>query len=173
MYPINLTQTAALLQATPQTLRSELSPLPPEVMSWKPTPKQWCINEIIGHLIETDERAFAGRIRIIISQDRPTLKDGDADAIIAQRGDAQKDSFDLIAELEALREDHAKLVLSLIPEQLACVGVHPRAGELRVIDFVEEWPYHDRAHLKQILHIIQQFLWSEMGPMKKFLDPPE
>ncbi len=55
---INLPQIAALLKATPHTLRSELTPLDAAVMPWRPAPDRWCISEIIGHLVDTDTLAL-------------------------------------------------------------------------------------------------------------------
>ncbi len=170
---INLSQVAALLKATPHTLRSELRPLEPEIMRWRPTAERWCINEIIGHLIDTDQRAFADRIRTMIAQDGQLLESWDTNAVAIERGDAEKHVFDLIDELETLREAHVKLVLSLTPAQLTRVAVHSKGGELQVIDFLEEWPYHDRAHISQILGNVQLFLWSKMGRIKHFIDPPQ
>lgn len=56
--PLDLNEIAALIQATPQTLRQELNGLGAEVWQWRPAPDQWCINEVIGHLIEVDRNAF-------------------------------------------------------------------------------------------------------------------
>jgi len=171
--PTDLAQIAALLRATPHTLRSELTPLDPEILRWRPAAGQWCINEIIGHLIDTDRRAFAGRIQTMIAHNKPQLESWDVNDAVRRRRDAEKPVADLITQLETLRSDHAALVESLTPAQLARVGVHPKAGQLQVIDFVLEWPYHDRSHLKQILTIVQRHFWSKMGKIQQFIDSPE
>jgi hypothetical protein len=173
MNNVNLAQISALLRATPQTLRSEMGPLEPDILRWRPAPDKWCVNEIIGHLIDSDRRAFVGRIQTMIAQDRPVLEAWDVNVVAVSRRDVERDTFELISELEVLREDHAKLVEELTPAQLVRSAIHPRAGEFQVIDFVQEWPYHDRNHLRQILSVVQHYFWSKMGKIRDFIDPPE
>lgn len=173
MNTINLAQIAALLRATPQTLRCELGPLEPDILRWRPAPNKWCANEIIGHLIDSDRRAFAGRIQRMITEDRPILETWDVNVVAVSRRDVERDTFELIAELERLRGAYAKLVEQLTPAQLARSAIHPRAGEFQVLDFVLEWPYHDRNHLRQILRVVQHYFWSKMGRIRDFIDPPE
>ena len=67
----NLEQVAAILRSTPDLLRAQLLPLDPSVLRWRPAPSEWCANEVIGHLIETDLDAFMGRCKTMIDEDYP------------------------------------------------------------------------------------------------------
>lgn len=166
--PLNLTQIAALIRATPQTLGNELGAVAGEVQHWHPAPDEWCINEVIGHLIEADRRGFDGRIRIILDEDTPQLEGWDMNAVAAQRRDCERDVFELLDELEAMREESAQMVSRLTPDQLARPGIHPLVGELRVVDVIHEWVHHDCRHVKQILSNIQAFVWPNMGSAQRF-----
>jgi hypothetical protein len=139
-----------------------------EIQGWKPAPNEWCINEVIGHMIEADRRGFDGRIRTILQNDRPQLEAWDPGAVAASRRDRERDLFVLLDEMEMQRAESAKLIEQLTPDQLRWAGLHPQVGELRVADLLHEWVYHDRMHLKQILSNIQAFVWPNMGNAQKF-----
>lgn len=165
---LNLIQIAALIRATPRTLRSELGELEAGVSRWRPAPAEWCINEVIGHLIEADRNGFAGRIQTILAEDRPQLKGWDMKAVAARRRDCERDVFELLDELTAMRQESARMVAGLTPDQLMRSGLHPEVGELRVVDLIHEWIHHDRNHVKQILSNIQAFVWPNMGNAQRF-----
>jgi len=44
-------------------------------------------------------------------------------------------------------------------------------GELTVADLLQEWVFHDRNHLKQILSNVQAYVWPHMGNAQKFTTP--
>jgi len=165
-----LNEIAALIRATPQTLRQELHGLGPEIGQWRPAPDEWCINEVIGHFIEADRNGFDGRIRMILAEDKPELKPWDIGGVVAKRHDCERDPFELIEELTVMREASAKMVAGLTPEQLDRFGLHPQVGELRVVDLIYEWVHHDQNHLKQALSNIQAFVWPHMGNAQRFSD---
>lgn len=166
--PLDLNEIAALIRATPQTLRQELNELDSEVWQWRPAPDQWCINEIIGHFIEADRNGFDGRIRTILAEDQPELKPWDIGGVVAKRRDCERAGFDLVEELIVMREASAQMVAGLTPEQLDRSGLHPQVGELRVVDLIYEWVHHDQNHLKQALSNIQAFVWPHMGNAQRF-----
>ena len=58
---------AALLHAASATIHAELSALPAPLHAFHPAPGEWCVKEVLGHLIESEQRGFAGRIRIILA----------------------------------------------------------------------------------------------------------
>jgi hypothetical protein len=168
--PLELKEIAALIQATPQTLRQELSEVSAEIWQWRPAPGEWCINEIIGHFIEADRNGFDGRIRTILAEDKPQLKPWDIGGAVAKRRDCERDGLDLVEELTVMRRASAQLITSLTPDLLDRSGIHPQVGELRVADLIYEWVHHDQNHLKQALSNIQAFVWPYLGNAQQFSD---
>jgi predicted nucleic acid-binding Zn ribbon protein len=47
--------------------------------------------------------------------------------------------------------------------------VHPKVGELRVRDLLQEWVHHDRNHTRQLLAIQQERVYPHMGNSQKFV----
>lgn len=159
---------AQLLRATTTTLAAELAALSPRVLAWHPAPGEWCVKEVLGHLIETEQRGFAGRIRIILAGEDPQLQTWDQNAVATARRDCERDGGGLLDELTMLREDSTRLVESLSDADLARGGHHPNVGYLKVIDLLNEWVYHDRNHVRQILANVQAYVWPHMGNTRKF-----
>lgn len=159
---MTLAQIATILRTTPQTLAQTLAPYETHVTQWHPTPSpstgsgtEWCINEVIGHLIEADKRAFAARISLILQEDNPTIPRWSPAKAAAKRQDCQKDIHDLLSELTAQRLEMATFVMGLDISQLERTGRYEPLGDFKAADFLYEWPYHDFDHLQQIMEILK------------------
>jgi len=164
-------QVADLLESSAQAFASTLSALPPGVASWHPDPGEWCVNEVVGHVIVTETRGFAGRIRIILGNDEPDLPAYDRDAIQKSRNDCARDPKELAHELLGERGRSLELVRSLRPDQLHRGGTHPEVGRLTVEDLLHEWVHHDGNHLRQALANVQAYVWPNMGNARRFSQP--
>src|SRR5262244_962805 len=103
-------EVAACLEAAMATLRVELSALPERVLASHPAPGEWCAKEVVGHLIEAERRGFAGRVRIMLASENPSLQGWDPDDVARARADCAKPMTVLLDELGALRRDSATLV---------------------------------------------------------------
>jgi hypothetical protein len=169
--PLTSAEVARLLPATVTTLRAELAALPDRVLAWHPAPDEWCVKEVLGHLIESERRGFAGRIRIILAGDTPALEGWDPAAVARARGDCARPAAALLDELATLREESASLVGRLIAADLDRAGRHPTVGPLRVGDLLQEWVHHDRNHVRQALANVQAYVWPAMGNAQKFSRP--
>ncbi len=164
--PLTPERVAALLGATVVTLRAEFNALGADGVRWHPAPGEWCVNEVLGHLLEAEQRGFAGRIRRIIDEPGRRLQTWDQAAVTRDRQDCEKPG--LLAEFERVREESITLALSLQPEQLALAGDHPDVGELSIAELIHEWPHHDRSHVKQVLSNFQAYAWQHMGNARRF-----
>jgi DinB family protein len=162
---------AALLDAAMATIRAECRALPEPVARWHPAPGEWCVKEVVGHLIETERRGFAGRIRLILSAESPALAPWDQVAVARERRDCARELGALVEELAALRRDSVRQVGALTARDLERGGAHGTVGVLRVNDLLHEWVHHDRNHVRQILANVQAFVWPAMGNAQRFSAP--
>ena len=162
------TQVAGYLEASCALIESELLALGDDA-GWHPAPQgEWCARAVVGHLIEAEKRGFAGRIRIILANDHPTLEDWDQLDVEKQRNDCARVTDSVWMEFMGLRQDSVKLVRALKPADLDRAGIHPKVGELRVRWLLHEWISHDRNHTKQLLSIAHARVWPHMGNAQKF-----
>ncbi len=140
------TEVGRLLESAVAMIRAELAALPDDVLAWHPAPGEWCAKEVLGHLIESEGRGFAGRIRIILASDATALLD----------------------EFARLRRESVAFVVGLSATDLGRGGRHPKVGLLRVGDLLHEWVHHDRNHLRQMLANVQALAWRHMGNARRF-----
>jgi hypothetical protein len=168
---LTLGEAALLLSGALASLSAEVNALPVAALHWHPAPGEWCVKEVLGHLIETEQRGFAGRIRVILSSESPSLTAWDQVEVARQRHDCEREVGQLLGELSKLREASVTLVRGLRDADLARGGDHSRVGRLRVRDLLHEWVHHDRNHLKQIMANAQAFVWPHMGNAQRFSRP--
>lgn len=162
---------AELLRSAAAMIHAELSALPAPVLAWHPAPGEWCAKEVLGHLIETEKRGFAGRIRNILKSDSPQLEGWDQEAVARARKDCDRAWADLWDEFSRLRTESVPLVAGLLAADLPRGGHHPKVGFLTVADLLHEWVHHDRNHLRQMLANVQSFVWPYMGNAQRFSQP--
>ena len=161
-------EIADLLETSGQAYASLLRGLTPEVASWRPAPEEWCVNECVGHVIESEKRGFAGRIRLILDADEPQLERWDQPGVAKARRDCEKRPQQILDEFEPLRSDSLSLVRGLKPEQVQRGGIHPTVARLTVEDLLHEWVHHDANHLKQAYANVQAYVWPHMGNAQRF-----
>lgn len=161
-------RVAELLESTCALLEGEVRALDDDDACWHPAPGEWCVNEVIGHLIESEKRGFFGRIRRTLEQDRPHEPGWDQVAVARERRDCERMVLSLLMEWMGLRHQSARMVRALRADQLERSCVHAKVGELRVRDLLHEWLHHDRRHAKQILSNVQARVWPLMGNAQRF-----
>jgi hypothetical protein len=165
---MNPSEVADLLDSSGHAFASTLDAISPELASWRPAPDEWCVNEVVGHVIEAEKRGFAGRIRIMLGEDEPDLQTWDQEAVSKARTDCERDSHDLQHELMDLRQESLVLVRSIQPKQLQRGGMHPDVGRITVEEVLHEWVHHDGNHLRQALGNVQAYVWPKMGNARRF-----
>ena len=166
--PLAPRHAAALLEAMPIFLRAEFEAAPEALLRWRPAPEEWCVLEVVGHLIETEERGFAGRIHMILAEERPQFTTWDPSAVARERQDERRDPAELLAEFTERRTASVTLVQTLTATDLDRGGDHPEVGFLTVNDLLHEWIHHDANHLRQMLANIQTYTWPSMGNAQRF-----
>ena len=166
--PLEPPAVAALLHSAAATIHAELSALPGPVLGFHPATGEWCAKEVLGHLIESERRGFAGRIRLILAKDEPDLEGWDQGEVARARRDCERPAAGLVAEFDALRRDSVGLIAGLRAGDLGRGGRHPKVGHLRVSDLLHEWVHHDRNHFRQMLANVQAAAWPHMGNARRF-----
>ncbi|HLZ47802.1 MAG TPA: DinB family protein [Candidatus Limnocylindria bacterium] len=160
-------QVVLYLESTCALIESELKALGDDA-SWHQAPGEWCAREVVGHIIEAEKRGFAGRIRIILANERPNLQAWDQVEVEKERNDCARVTDSLWMEFMGLRHASVDLVKGLTATDLDRSGMHPKVGELKVRGLLQEWVHHDRNHTKQLLSIAMERVWPHMRNSQKF-----
>jgi DinB superfamily len=156
-------EVAARIDAAGTAIEAELGTLSDELAAWHPAESEWCVKEVLGHVIHTERIGFSGRIAEILAADEPNLPaSGDAPPA------CDRNLAEMLAEFREQRTRSVDQVARLQPADLARGGIHERVGRLTVNDIIHEWIHHDRAHLKQILSNVQAYVRPNMGGAQAF-----
>ena len=109
----------------------------------------WTRRQVIHHIADSHLNAFV-RIRLILTEEHPTLKPYDQDSW-AELSDSMTGPVN--ASLQIIAGLHRRLVLllrSLTDEQWTRTAFHPENGEMNVDDFLKLYSWHGEHHLAQI-----------------------
>jgi hypothetical protein len=166
--PLAPDRVADLLASATEIVAAELTALGDELAGWRPAPGEWSANECVGHLIEADRRGFAGRISRILAENGVAEPGWDQLAVAVQRRDDRRPVADVLAEWRAGRVEAVALVRSLGPSDLSRHADHAAVGRLTVGELLEEWVFHDRNHIRQLLANAQARVWPAMGNTRRF-----
>ena len=169
--PIGSHAVAGMLRSAAAIFAGEARALPEPLLRWHPAAGEWCVKDVLGHISEAEQRGFAGRIRVILAEDRPFLDRWDPAAVARERKDCERDVETLLAELLRMREESVALLASLRAPDLSRSGLHPVVGALTVSDLLQEWVHHDRNHARQMMANVQAYAWPHMGNARKFSAP--
>ncbi len=161
--PLKPNQVAEILAADSNLLKVELNALPVEILSWHFDPNEWCIKQVLGHLIETEKNGFAKRIPLMIKIQDPQLISLDQVKEAVVRNDCEQDAIKLLNKFISLRKKSYIIVESLKNNDIHRGAWHPDAGYLTIGDLLHEWIYHDLDHIRQITDIIQRYVWGHLG----------
>lgn len=169
--PLAPAQVAAFLAAARDHVVEELTAMGDAVGGWRPAPGEWSANECVGHLIEADRRGFAGRIRRILAEDGVAEVGWDQIAVAAARRDWERPVAAVIEEFATGRNEGIALVTALAPSDLDRSAEHAAVGRVTVGELLQEWVFHDRNHIRQLLANAQARAWPRMGNTQRFTRP--
>jgi DinB superfamily len=163
--PMSPKEVAARIDAAGTAIEAELGSMSDELASWHPANGEWCVKEVLAHLMLSESHGFAGRIAHILSADEPPL------TATGRSEPACGESLEnMLAGFRAQRTRSVELVAGLQPWDLDRAGIHERVGRLTVNELLHEWVFHDRAHLRQILANVEVYVWPQMGGAQAFTE---
>jgi hypothetical protein len=120
----------------------------PDELDARPGPGRWSTREIVHHLADSEMNA-AMRLRLLLAEDRPTLKGIDQDEF------ARRLHYDRPheASLEAFRwarQSTAEILERLTPEEWTREGTHTEVGLFGVEEWLKVYAVHAHRHARQI-----------------------
>jgi uncharacterized damage-inducible protein DinB len=142
----------SVLRDTPAGVRQALAGLSDAQRSTPEAVGKWSVRQVVRHLADS-EIVWGYRLRLVLSQDRPTLTGYDQDLWAERLHYADANLDEALDELSALRRGHLRLLASATPEDFRRVGVHSERGEESVGHMLRMCAGHDVLHLEQLARI--------------------
>jgi rubrerythrin len=138
------------LEAAPNMVAEIISGVDDEMLSRKPSEQEWCVKEIVGHMLETDI-LFAKRVRTLLEgQGVPDLTTPIPPWKLHEgKGYDQMPADELLERLRQTRSASAAIVRGLKAEQWSRRGTL-RGTSTSLIDLGTWLANHDLGHSAQI-----------------------
>jgi DinB superfamily len=165
---ITFREVLAILSATPEKLRREISAMSSRQVKKPPAAGKWSVQEILAHLDDVEELGMRARVAAMVDEDEPTLKLFDQEKRAVEMRYTEKDPLRSLDHFIQQRRANLRWLRTLTPAQLKRKGHHETVGEITAAEMIYEWAFHDLGHLKQILEVKRYALWPRMGNMQKF-----
>jgi hypothetical protein len=138
----------AVLRQTLDEVPRLVAAASPERLNRAPAPGEWSPRDVLNHLADSD-LVSGTRIRMIVTEDRPTLVGYDQEAWTERFGRLDATVQETVDRWRVLRGANLRLLESLSPEEWDRVGVHTERGPESVRLTVQLAAGHDRVHLDQ------------------------
>jgi len=139
----------AKIASLPEQLTALVRDLSAEQLTTHYLPNEWSVAQNVHHLADSHMNSFI-RFKLILTENRPTLKPYDQDAW-AVRADADNVAIQSsLALLQGLHRRWVTLLESLQESEWSRSGLHPEVGEVSVEDLLHTYAAHGEGHLDQI-----------------------
>ena len=146
----------ALMQLTSKTLHNVLhSVSATDATTLRDGPNGWTTLEVVCHLRDFDA-IFRQRAQQIVAEDYPHLMPQDHEAMVVDRHYNDDTLADVLATLDASRQETVAFFQSLTPAQWERAALHPSQGHFTLTHAVIQVGSHDVNHLEQITRILPQ-----------------
>jgi hypothetical protein len=129
-----------------------------------PGEDQWCVREVLGHLVSEEVEDFRPRVEFVLLRpgtDWPRL---DPEARVRDGGFRERTAASLLAEFRAERAKSLAGLRSLPSPDWSTSKVHPRIGDFAAGDLLASWAAHDLLHARQVVRILHGIVNAEGAP---------
>lgn len=149
-----------LMRGGPAKIARAVAGLRPSQLRQRPAPGKWSIQEILGHLFDT-EVVYGYRYRMAIGQSGSPIQGYDQAMWVVEMGYNRKrwSAKRLLEHIAALRRSTLYLFDSMPRGTYERFGVHSERGKETVRRTQELIAGHDLNHLEQIRAIRKKFGW--------------
>jgi hypothetical protein len=124
------------------------------VLRSRPYEGKWTPNEIIGHLTDS-EWVYGYRLRLILSEDHPTILGTMQDSWVARQRHNEREPSELVEIFRTLRQLNLAAWKRTVPSDLERVGQHNERGPESFGLMLRLLAGHDLSHLAQIGRFIE------------------
>jgi hypothetical protein len=155
------------LAATPDIFRALLTGISDEQARWKPGPERFSIAEVLEHVSHVEAHCFRIRLDAMLGIDNPEVELYHQNALYTAGTYSDRDPEESLAHWEEQREDNVELLRGLEPVALSRTARHPQFGQFTLDHLLNEWAFHDLAHVRQLAELVRaQLYYPGLGPLQ-------
>lgn len=140
------------LRSFPAVLRGCVAGLSARDVQFRPTPKDWAVVEILGHLLDEEIDDFRARLRSTLEHPEIAWPPIDPPAAVQAERYIDADAAEILDRFEAERRSSLEWLDALgVPDWSTTYRKHPSAGPMSAGRLLASWADHDILHARQII----------------------
>lgn len=148
--PMALSEVIAAIGTTPARLADVAAGLAADRRRRRPRPGEWCVNEVMGHLLHVETVAFLPRLRRMLAEEWPTFEAFSPEPWARER-DHSLDDFDAtLAAFQQARGATLAFLRALPPGAGDRPGLSAFFGPVTLGQYATHIVEHDLEHLAQM-----------------------
>jgi transcriptional regulator with XRE-family HTH domain len=145
----------ATIAATPSKVRDVVAPIPREAWTQRPGNGGFSLLEHVCHLRDIDGDGYRERVERMLTEERPSLRDLDGDALARERDYQSQDLEAALSSFTATRWQIAGRLAKLTPEEWRRIGLMAGTTEITIEGLVGAMLAHDSEHLDQLSELCE------------------
>ena len=154
-----------VLETTPQRWLQLASMLSPELLQWKPSPKEWSAYDCLRHIVDTERSVFPARVGYLLrGEDFPAYHPGEE----GRGATGNPTPVELAGDFARLRAESMVLLSKVGADDLSRTARHQELGMVTLGEMIHEWAGHDLMHTVQGERAILQPFIGGSGPWKRY-----
>jgi hypothetical protein len=148
--PMTLPEVVTAMEATALRLAAAGAGLSETQRRHRARPGEWCLNEVMAHLLHTETELFLPRMRRMVAEERPAFESFSPEPWARER-DHSLDSFDTsLAAFGRARAATCAFLRGLPPGAGERLGLSTYFGPVTLAQYATHMPEHDLEHLQQM-----------------------
>lgn len=120
----------------------------------------WTLRQVVHHLADSHMNAYI-RMKLILTEDTPTLKPYDQDLWAALPDGKYLSLESSLLILQGIHFRWTVLLDNLTDDALTRTGLHPEIGEITLGDMIETYSRHGLNHIMQITDSRERMGWND------------
>ncbi len=138
------------LAANMQVIVALLEKLPSHMYLWRSKPNNWCLLEILCHLVDEEIDDFRTRVMHVLETPDEPFTPIDPESWVQEREYLKQDYPEKLVEFIEERESSLAWLKSLESPQWKNTTYHPELGPMTAKQLLANWLAHDYHHIRQI-----------------------
>ena len=139
-----------LLAANGPVLATTLRDVPPPLITWKPSPDDWCLLEIVCHLYDEEREDFRARVASTLTDPTQPWPSTDPQSWVTSRQYAQQNYHQKLEGFLTERAQSIDWLRGLDHPRWENAFHHEKVGPVTALALLENWLAHDYLHVRQI-----------------------
>lgn len=140
-----------------------LSGMPTDFITWKSAPSDWCILEIICHLVDEEKEDFRARVKHSLENPDAPLLPINPQEWPKERNYLGQDFEESLRKFTNERIKSIKWLQELSSRNWENAIDHPELGKITAGSFLYNWLAHDYQHIRQINNLKHSYLKQNSG----------